>query len=697
MRAASVVVLGLLLLPQVALADNAKDWEDCASTDADRSLPGCNNIIARGKETKVNLAIAYFNRGNDYQSKGDHDKAIADYTKSIATNPDAGAYHNRGYSHAQKGEFDLAIADYDQTLKLNPDHKYANYDRGWAYSGKGDHKRALADYNLAIERVADDPDIYNDRGHSYAELDDLDHALADFEKAIALKADYALAHSNRAWVLARQEKHPDAITEYSEALRLLPDNADDLNSRGYSLIKTGEYDRAIADFTDAIALKPDHPYALHNRGWAYSLKGDLDRALSDFDLALQIAPADDLDLRTDRAAVLDDKGEHDLAIVEYDQVLAVKADSATALNGRGWAYAQKGDLDHALADSDRAVALDAKDPNYLHTRAWIYTRKGQLDLALADFETALGLDGELPGAYADRGYLYELKGDRDKALADYRTSLSLKSRQYYDDKAKAEALQRLTALAAGSPAPGGPAQLALPPPDKRIALVIGNAAYTNVRGLKNSDGDARAVAAGLRALGFEVIEKHDLTLPQLTSEMKAFGDKAPGYDWAVVYYAGHGIEIGGINYLIPVDAELSVASHVDDEALPLDRVLAKVEGAHKLRLVILDACRDNPFIAKMASAGGTRSVGRGLARVEPSGGVLVAYSARDGQVAQDGDGTNSPFAQALIDHLAEPGLEINMLFRKVRDDVKSRTNGQQEPFTYGSLPAEAMYFKGAGQ
>jgi uncharacterized caspase-like protein len=223
--------------------------------------------------------------------------------------------------------------------------------------------------------------------------------------------------------------------------------------------------------------------------------------------------------------------------------------------------------------------------------------------------------------------------------------------------------------------------------------VIGNSAYTNVRVLKNAASDARAVAASLRDLSFEVTEKHDLDFAELVSELKSFGDKASGYDWALVYYAGHGIEVGGTNYLIPVDAELALTSHVDDEAVPLHRVLSKVEGAQKLRLVILDACRDNPFIAKMASANSTRSVGRGLARIEPSGGVLVAYSARDGQVALDGEGENSPFAQALIAHIGEPGLEINMLFRKIRDDVKGKTNGAQEPFTYGSLPAEAFYFK----
>ena len=125
-------------------------------------------------------------------------------------------------------------------------------------------------------------------------------------------------------------------------------------------------------------------------------------------------------------------------------------------------------------------------------------------------------------------------------------------------------------------------------------------------------------------------------------------------------------------------------------------MLSKVEGAHKLRLVILDACRDNPFAQRIASAGGgTRSVGRGLARVEPVGGVMVAYSARDGHLAQDGDGANSPFAQALVQNLEEPEVEVGLLFRKVHDEVWNETHGEQEPFTYGALPAEALYFKTA--
>ena len=706
MRVAFVCLVAGLVLSQAALAESKKDWDDCVSSDADRSIAGCTKLIDRAKDTKNNLAIAYFNRGVGHQNKREYAEAIADFNQSIKLNAsDPAAYRNRGFSYAQTGEYDLAIDDYNQTIKLKPDYPSIYYDRGWTYAGKQDEARALNDYNRAIALDKENPNLFSDRGRTYAELDDLDHALADFEKAIALDPNHALGHANRGWVMAMRNKQEEAIAEYSQALRVEPGNADNLNARGYAFIKTDQFDRAIADFDEALKLKPDFEDALSNRGWAYALKGDSDKALADYDEVIRRSPAN-VDALNDRGSLFDDKGDIDRSLADYEKVLALQPDNGRALNGRAWAHGQKGEFDQALADAERSVAILKDDPNAIHTRAWIYMNKGQLDLALADFDRAVSIDPELAGAYADRGRAYELKGDRDKAIADYRKSLSLKTRQRYDDKAKAAALQHLTALAAVAPGAAvvaGSADRDATKPnapivaEKRIALVIGNGAYANVKALKNADSDASAVAASLQRLGFEVIEKHDLTLADLTRELKAFGDRAPTYDWALVYYAGHGIEVGGINYLIPVDAELATASHVDDEAMPLDRVLAKVEGARKLRLVILDACRENPFAAKMASAGATRSIGRGLARIEPEAGVLVAYSAKDGQVAQDGDGVNSPFAQSLLKYLGEPGLEINILFRRVHDDVKTATSGQQTPFTYGALPAEALYFKAAGQ
>lgn len=175
-----------------------------------------------------------------------------------------------------------------------------------------------------------------------------------------------------------------------------------------------------------------------------------------------------------------------------------------------------------------------------------------------------------------------------------------------------------------------------------------------------------------------------------------FSTEAAKADWALVYYAGHGIEVNGTNYLIPVDAKLKTDRAVQFEAVPLDAVLASVEAAHKLHLVILDACRDNPFLRDITRTVASRSVERGLARVEPeASATLVAYSAKAGQTAMDGtDGqSNSPFARALIRNMQKPGVEIRKFFGLVRDDVMAATGNGQEPFVYGSLGGDDYFLR----
>jgi hypothetical protein len=228
---------------------------------------------------------------------------------------------------------------------------------------------------------------------------------------------------------------------------------------------------------------------------------------------------------------------------------------------------------------------------------------------------------------------------------------------------------------------------------RRVALVIGNSDYQSVPRLPNPLRDAATIADTLHQLGFaDVMHLTDLSKPAMERALLDFSERAIGADWAVVYYAGHGMEMGGQNYLIPVDAQLRQDRHVRLETVSLEDVLDAAGSARQLRLVILDACRDNPFLVGMDRADATRSIGRGLARVEPEGGALVVYAARHGQIALDGDGANSPFVTALAKHLSVPGLEISLLFRRVRDEVVRATGGRQEPFTYGSLPAESLYF-----
>ncbi|QQN64176.1 caspase family protein [Bradyrhizobium diazoefficiens] len=225
---------------------------------------------------------------------------------------------------------------------------------------------------------------------------------------------------------------------------------------------------------------------------------------------------------------------------------------------------------------------------------------------------------------------------------------------------------------------------------KRVALVLANAAYQHAPPLANPVNDGAVMAKTLKDAGFDVVDsRHDLTALDTRRVLRDFADATRDADIAVVYYAGHGIEVEGSNYLIPVDARLERDTDVYDEALSLDRVLVAVEPAKQLRLVILDACRDNPFGRTMKRTLASRSIGRGLAQVEPtSSNTLIAYSAKAGFTAQDGDGANSPFTIALSKHLTTPGLDVRRAFGFVRDDVLKSTGNKQEPFVYGSLGGE---------
>jgi hypothetical protein len=222
--------------------------------------------------------------------------------------------------------------------------------------------------------------------------------------------------------------------------------------------------------------------------------------------------------------------------------------------------------------------------------------------------------------------------------------------------------------------------------EKRVALVMGNSAYENVSRLANPANDATAITTTLKEAGFDVDSRRDLRIVDMRRALRDFADKARDADVAVVYYAGHGIEIDGTNYLIPVDAALERDLDVYDEAFSLDRILVTIEPARQLRLVVLDACRDNPFAKTMKRTIGSRGIGRGLAKVEPtSPNTLIAFASKAGSTASDGDSKNSPFTAALVKHIAKPGLDLRKAFGYVRDDVLKNTGNKQEPYVYGSL------------
>ena len=232
----------------------------------------------------------------------------------------------------------------------------------------------------------------------------------------------------------------------------------------------------------------------------------------------------------------------------------------------------------------------------------------------------------------------------------------------------------------------------------RVALVMGNSAYAAIGTLPNPGNDADDVAAALGRLGFDVTTVRDADRAGLNEALRLFARESARADVSLVFYAGHGIEVDGVNYLVPVDARLERDTDVEYEGLPLDRVLRATTGAG-LRVVILDACRNNPLARSMQRTNATRSVSRGsfgeLNEDLLGDETLVAYAAAAGTTAADGTGRNSPYTAALLEYLEEP-LEIGILFREVRARVLEATGGQQRPHEYASLLDEHYLRDAAG-
>jgi formylglycine-generating enzyme required for sulfatase activity len=240
------------------------------------------------------------------------------------------------------------------------------------------------------------------------------------------------------------------------------------------------------------------------------------------------------------------------------------------------------------------------------------------------------------------------------------------------------------------------ATLAATGEERRMALVIGISAYQNAPALANPVNDARAVGEALRRLKFDVSEVYDPNYRSLASSIREFGIRAAGADVALVYYAGHGVQVERENYLLPADAKLERERDLLYEALPLERLLGEVSQASKIGMVLLDSCRNNPFIDRvsrsMGIAGRAVSTLPGLARVDnvPRN-TMVVLAAKADQIAEDGR-EHSPFAAALLAHLQIPGIELSLFFRSLRDTVLRATNNRQEPYVFSSLGAEPFYF-----
>jgi tetratricopeptide (TPR) repeat protein len=524
-----------------------------------------------------------------------------------------------------------------------------------------------------------------------------DRQIDACNKIIALKvfsgAKLATVYFWRAVGWNKKGNYAQVISDATESLRLKPGEVALYNLRGSAYYDKGEYDIAIADFNDALRIGPPSGIVYHNRGNAWRGKGDNAKALADYDQAIRLDPKE-----------------------------------AFSYKNRGAAKQALGDLDGALSDINQAIRLSPALPAAFTSRAVIWRAKGDIDRAIADSSEAIRLarakapvnvmtppGSVLISAYIQRGLAYEAKGDTGHAREDYNATLEGVASDAGSKANQATAKVRLSLLSdAVAPPPQPPASTqeqrrtqqpisapaAAPSPaastGKRVALVIGNGAYAHVKALPNPPNDAHAIAKNLRDLGFAVSEGIDLDRAAMQKITRDFLLDAAHAQTAVLYFAGHGVQVDGRNFLVPVDIRLQPGVNPIETMIDMDTILAALDDQVRTNILIFDACRNNPMAERVASAGPSRGIEAGglappsapVAGTTLGAGTLIAFATAPGQVALDGEGANSPFSAALSRHIGTPGLEVQQMLTRVRAEVVAATRSKQVPWSNSSLLGE---------
>jgi hypothetical protein len=376
-------------------------------------------------------------------------------------------------------------------------------------------------------------------------------------------------------------------------------------------------------------------------------------------------------------------------------------------------------------------------PQPLTSRAVIWRAKGNLERAIADSTEAIRLakakapvnimtppGSVLISAYTQRALAYEAKGDTGNARQDFNAALEGVAADAGSKANQATARVRLSLLSEAVAPPAPPPRAAASAPaapqkksepesapaptaetavaGQRVALVIGNGTYAYVKALPNPTNDARAIAKSLRDIGFTVSEGIDLDRAMMQKMTRDFLREAARAQIAVIYYAGHGVQIDGRNYLVPVDVRLQPGGNLTETMIDMDTILAGLDDQVRTNILIIDACRNNPMARQTASAVPDRSIEAGSGLAAPTApnsgatlgaGTLIAFATAPGQVALDGQGANSPFSAALSHHIGTPGLEVQQMLTRVRAEVVAATKNKQVPWSNSSLLGE-VYLAG---
>ncbi len=549
--------------------------------------------------------------------------------------------------------FDESIGDFNEAIKLNPKNDQAFHYRGNALYNESRFLEALESLDEAI-KLNPSAELFLLRSYANGQLLKLKEAIADLDEVIRLKPSVE-SFQERGYLKMGIHSFEEAIKDFDDALRLDPKSTSAYQNRGYSKHALGRYEGAIKDYRAVLTMEPNNSLAYNNSCWTKTFLGEYKEAIMDCNKAIELDPED-----------------------------------PSYYDSRGWTHFNAGNFKESIKDYSSSVRLGSNS-DYTYAKLGLtQIRMGSYTDALNSANQAVVLDESYYYTYVIRGIAQFYLGNVEEAAADLvkSDSLALTRSLTYPEANEYEKLRREL---------GGLFEKTInnrtSTPEKvvskKVALVIGVKSYTAVPPLVNTLNDAKDVAAMLRKKGFDVIELLD---PRTKSEMRTaainFSKALENYPDGVgmLYYSGHGMQIDGANYLIPAGATLEVKADVQEQCMDMDYFLRIMEAnGNHLNIVVLDACRNNPFRSF------SRAADKGLSMVSAPKGSYIVYSTKPGSVASDGVGRNGLFTSKLLKYLNEPALSIEQVFKKVAADVSADSNDAQRPWISSDYTGE-FYF-----
>ncbi len=516
-------------------------------------------------------------------------------------------------------------------------------------------------FTKAIDMGCPFPSIaYNDRGAAKNKLGKYNEAIEDFDQSLKIKSDNPWAYANRGFAKNELGKHAEAVHDYNRSLKLEPRESKVWVNLGYAELAQKNVEKALADFDKAVEYNPEFAPAYNARGEAREKANRLKEALEDYKTAIRLDP-----------------------------------NFAEAYNNRGYVYLQLKNAPQAVRDYDQSISLGGADyeparkyreqaqglqrefgSQSLPLVRWVsttqrveyknFTVQACVESATALKETALFVNGgRQRGIMVSGGASCSNKVNQQVSLKEGENHIYIWAENAGGGGASDEIIVYYTPPQAVD-RPGAAPGIGV---ERRIAMVVGNAVYPNGSSLLNPGNDARDMEVALTELAFKVLKYDNLSKQEMDKRIADFTDTLKNYDVGLFYYSGHGVEVNGNNYLLPVSVPAKMdKTDIEYNCVPADWLEEKMGAAggdNKTFIVILDACRNNPF----RSWRGTTKEAWAAPQSVPSG-LITAFATSNGQTASDGTGNNGSYTSILLKYIRAPNLSIEELFRKVRVELK---------------------------